>query len=71
MHRILLGPVLFQKVVYSLFIFFILYSNFDFEKKKKKYIYIYIYKHSFSHLIVFGKLYWIHNLGIEYITSHH
>ena len=37
-------------------------QNFEFEHKKKK-------KNSFSHLVVFGKLFWIHNLGIKYIIS--
>ena len=53
-----LGPVWFQKVVHPLFIFIILYSNLEFEYRKK---------HFFSHLAVFGKLFWIHNLSVEHI----
>ena len=26
-------------------------------------------KHLFLHLVVFGKLFWMHNLGIEYIIT--
>ena len=43
----------------SLFISFILYSNPKLENRKKK--------HLFSQLVVFGKLFWIHKLNLEYI----
>ena len=51
------SPVWFQKVVYSLFIFSFPCSNPEIEYRKDP----------FSHLRVFGKLFWIHNLGIKYI----
>ena len=44
--------------MYSLFIFSFLYSNSKIE---------YIKNDSFLDLRVFGKLFWIHNLGIEFI----
>ena len=44
--------------MYSLFIFSFLYSNSKIE---------YIKNDSFLHLKVFDKLFWIHNLGIEFI----
>ena len=49
--------VWFQEVVYSLFIFSFLCSNPEIEYRKDP----------CSHLRVFGKLFWIHNLGIKYI----
>ena len=54
----ILRAYLFQKVVYLLFISFILYSNSKFKYRKNQ---------LFSHLVVFGKLFRIHNLGIDYI----
>ena len=44
--------------MYSIFIFFFLYSN-----SKIKYI----KKDQFLHLRMFGKLFWIHNLNIKFI----
>ena len=45
-------------MVYSLFIFSFLYSNFKIEYRKKD---------QFLHLRMFGKLFWIHNLNIKFI----
>ena len=45
-------------MVYSLFIFSFLYSNFKIEYRKKD---------QFLHLRMIGKLFWIHNLNIKFI----